>query len=56
MTRDHAAADRDTLPCDLETAKDGNVSLHQRSGFGVQREERLGQDGARRWTMLRAPR
>jgi hypothetical protein len=56
MTRDLAAADRDALPCDLETAKDGNVPLHQRSRFGLQREARLGQDGPRRWTMLRAPR
>lgn len=49
-------ADRDALPCYLETAKESNVSLYQRFGFEVRREERLGRDGPRFWTMLRAPR
>lgn len=50
------AADRDRLPCYLETAKESNVSLYQRFGFAVLREQRLGRDGPRFWTMLRAPR
>lgn len=49
-------ADRGALPCYLETAKESNVSLYQRFGFGVLREQRLGKDGPRFWTMLRAPR
>jgi ribosomal protein S18 acetylase RimI-like enzyme len=50
------AADRDGLPCYLETAKESNVSLYQRFGFEVLRERTLGTDGPRFWTMLRAPR
>lgn len=49
-------ADRAALACYLETAKESNVSLYQRFGFEVRREERLGRDGPRFWTMLRAPR
>lgn len=49
-------ADRAALPCYLETAKESNVSLYQRFGFEIRREERLGKDGPRFWTMLRAPR
>jgi GNAT superfamily N-acetyltransferase len=50
------AADRDGLPCYLETAKESNVSLYQRFGFEVLRDRQLGKDGPRFWTMLRAPR
>jgi len=49
-------ADRAGLPCYLETAKESNVSLYQRFGFEVRREQRLGRDGPRFWTMLRVPR
>jgi ribosomal protein S18 acetylase RimI-like enzyme len=49
-------ADRERLPCYLETAKESNVSLYQRYGFEVLREQTLGQDGPRFWTMLRTPR
>jgi len=50
------AADRDGLPCYLETAKESNVSLYRRFGFEVLRDQKLGKDGPRFWTMLRAPR
>ncbi len=50
------AADRQGLPCYLETAKESNVSLYQRFGFEVLRHPKLGKDGPRFWTMLRAPR
>jgi ribosomal protein S18 acetylase RimI-like enzyme len=48
-------ADVSRLPCYLETAKESNVSLYMRFGFRVLREEALGRDGPRFWTMLRKP-
>jgi GNAT superfamily N-acetyltransferase len=48
-------ADVGRLPCYLETAKESNVSLYMRFGFRVLREEALGRDGPRFWTMLREP-
>ncbi len=50
------AADRDRLPCYLETGKESNVALYQRFGFEVLREGRLGTDGPPFWTLLREPR
>lgn len=50
------AADRARLPCYLETARERNVSFYLRFGFRMLRDERMGRDGPRFWTLLRAPR
>jgi GNAT superfamily N-acetyltransferase len=47
-------ADRAALSCYLETARERNVSFYLRFGFRILREERMGRDGPRFWTMLRA--
>ena len=47
-------ADRAGLSCYLETARERNVSFYLRFGFRVLRDERMGRDGPRFWTMLRA--
>jgi GNAT superfamily N-acetyltransferase len=48
-------ADRGGLPCYLETARERNVSFYIRFGFRVLRDDKLGKDGPRFWTMLRTP-
>ena len=50
-----ARADRDRLPCYLETAKEINVDFYKKHGFEVLREVPLGGDGPPMWTMLRKP-
>ena len=50
-----ARADRDRLPCYLETAKEINVDLYKKHGFEVLREVAIGGDGPPMWTMLRKP-
>lgn len=50
-----ARADRDCLPCYLETAKEINVDFYKKHGFEVLREVALGGDGPPMWTMLRKP-
>jgi GNAT superfamily N-acetyltransferase len=49
-------ADRERLPCYLETARERNVSFYLRFGFRMLRDEQMGRDGPRFWTLLRAPR
>ena len=48
-------ADRARLPCYLETARERNVSFYLRFGFRILRDEQMGRDGPRFWTLLRAP-
>jgi ribosomal protein S18 acetylase RimI-like enzyme len=50
-----ARADRDRLPCYLETAKEINVDFYRNHGFEVLQEVPLGGDGPPMWTMLRKP-
>ncbi len=50
-----AKADRDRLPCYLETAKEINVTFYKKHGFDVLREVPVGGDGPPMWTMLRKP-
>ncbi|MBR0551965.1 GNAT family N-acetyltransferase [Sphingomonadaceae bacterium LXI357] len=42
------------LPAYLETATESNLGLYQRFGFAVTDEWRVGTDGPRFWSMLRA--
>lgn len=48
-------ADRSRQACYLETARERNVSFYLRFGFRILRDERMGRDGPRFWTLLRAP-
>ena len=48
-------ADRDRLPCYLETAKEINVSFYKKHGFEVVVEDDLPGGGPRFWTMKRDP-
>lgn len=48
-------ADRDRLPCYLETGKEINVTFYQKHGFEVVKEGDLPLGGPRWWTMLREP-
>jgi ribosomal protein S18 acetylase RimI-like enzyme len=48
-----ARADRESLPCYLETDKASSVRLYERHGFGVELEQRDPRLGVRFWTMLR---
>ncbi len=50
-----ARADRDRLPCYLETAKEINVDFYKKHGFEVLREVDLGGDCPPIWTMIREP-
>jgi hypothetical protein len=43
------------LPCYLETALERNVAFYLRFGFRILRDERMGREGPRFWTLLRAP-
>ncbi len=49
-------ADRDALPCYLETANGRNVPFYERHGFEVLRHGTIPGTEARYWTMLRKPR
>jgi ribosomal protein S18 acetylase RimI-like enzyme len=49
-----ARADRERLPCYLETDKEINVTFYRKHGFEVVVEEEL-PDGPRVWTMRREP-
>jgi len=48
-------ADRDRLPCYLETAKEINLDFYKKHGFEVVRKIDLPQGGPPVWTMLREP-
>lgn len=48
-----ARADRDRLPCYLETDKTSSVRLYERHGFSVEREETEPRLGIHFWTMTR---
>lgn len=48
-------ADRDRLPCYVETGKEINVTFYQKHGFDVLKEGNLPLGGPRWWTMLREP-
>lgn len=48
-------ADRQGLPCYLETGKEINVTFYRKHGFDVVREGNLPLGGPRWWTMLREP-
>ena len=50
-----ARADRERLPCYLETAKEINVSFYKKHGFEVVVEDDLPGGGPRFWTMKREP-
>lgn len=47
-------ADRDRLPCYLETMKERNVTFYKKHGFEVVVDDTL-KDGPRYWTMKRDP-
>ena len=51
-----AQADREGLPCYLETMKPRNVTFYQKHGFEVVVEDDLPKGGPHYWTMKRAPR
>jgi ribosomal protein S18 acetylase RimI-like enzyme len=48
-----ASADRDGVPCYLETDKESSVRLYQRHGFRVEHDETEPRLGLRFWTMSR---
>ena len=48
-------ADRDRLPCYLETAKEINLKFYKKHGFEVVRKVDLPRGGPPVWTMLRQP-
>ncbi|MFQ5472638.1 MAG: N-acetyltransferase, partial [Dehalococcoidia bacterium] len=48
-------ADRDRVPCYLETAKEINVKFYGKHGFEVVRKIDLVGGGPPVWTMLREP-
>ena len=48
-------ADRERLPCYLETGKEVNVSFYKKHGFEVVVEDDLPGGGPRFWTMKREP-
>ena len=50
-----AKADRDRLPCYLETAKEINLKFYGKHGFEVLREVELARGGPLMWTMKREP-
>ena len=47
-------ADKDQLPCYLETMKERNVTFYQKHGFEVIVDD-VFPDGPRYWTMKRTP-
>lgn len=48
-------ADRENLPCYLETAKERNLPFYRKHGFEVVVEDDLPRGGPHFWTMLRQP-
>lgn len=50
-----AQADRDHVPCYLETLTEVNLPLYERHGFQVRSENRIQPDGPHFWTMTRDP-
>jgi ribosomal protein S18 acetylase RimI-like enzyme len=48
-------ADRERVPCYLETAKEINVRFYEKHGFEVRRKIDLPRGGPPMWTMLREP-
>lgn len=48
-------ADRERLPCYVETGKEINVTFYRKHGFEVLRQGNLPLGGPRWWTMLREP-
>ena len=51
-----ARADRDRLPCYLETMNPHNLPFYRRHGFGVVEDADFPGGGFHYWTMLRRPR
>jgi GNAT superfamily N-acetyltransferase len=47
-------ADKDRLPCYLETTKERNLDFYGKHGFDVVVDDRIN-DGPRYWTMKRDP-
>ncbi|MGE0592680.1 MAG: GNAT family N-acetyltransferase [Vicinamibacterales bacterium] len=50
-----ALADRESLPCYLETSEPRNLAFYERFGFAVLEEATLGKGGPPAWAMLRPP-
>jgi ribosomal protein S18 acetylase RimI-like enzyme len=50
-----AQADREGLPCYLETETAGNVAFYQKQGFYVVSDDLVPGQSLRIWTMLREP-
>ena len=48
-------ADRERVPCYLETAKEINVRFYEKHGFQVVKKVDLPRGGPPVWTMLREP-
>jgi ribosomal protein S18 acetylase RimI-like enzyme len=49
-------ADRDRLPCYLETAEEGNVAFYESHGFEILRHGTVPDTAVEYWTMSRPPR
>ena len=49
-------ADRDGLPCYLETAESSNVGIYEHLGFEIKREGKVEDSNVSLWTMIRQPR
>ncbi|MGD2041509.1 MAG: GNAT family N-acetyltransferase, partial [Anaerolineae bacterium] len=50
-----ARADKDGVPCYLETQTEGNVAFYQKQGFEVVSDGWVPEQEIRVWTMLREP-
>ncbi len=48
-------ADREGLPCYLETSTEGAICFYKKNGFDVLRSYKLAQDSPSLWTMKREP-
>jgi len=51
-----AQADRDGLPCYLETSTERGVNFYQKHGFEVLRTDQIATSGPRFWTLKRTPK
>ena len=51
-----ARADREGLPCYLDTAKERNLAFYRRHGFEVRDEQQVPGGGPRVWALVREPR
>jgi len=47
------SAEREGVPCYLETETEGNVAFYQRRGFEVVHEAEIGDPAFRLWFMVR---